>query len=327
VGGRADALAAYGRARQVLVEELGVEPGPGLRVLEGAILEHRPELAGPTAARLENQASGSGAVGRIGVLPVATSTLVGRAAEREELANLLEGHRLVTLTGAGGTGKTRLALAVGGGREPKGDVVFCDLAIASSPGAVVQAVARAAGMPAESLSVVFRLGHDPPEYLVDHLRVASVLIILDNCEHVLEACAQVADRVLGGCPEVRVLATSREPLGVPGEQLFPVPPLPVPSDVDDLGADAVTLFVQRAAEVRPGFTLDAANRAAVVEICRRLDGLPLAVELAAARMSHLTPMSVAERLDQRFELLATTRGTRSSRHRRCRRPSTGATTC
>jgi predicted ATPase/DNA-binding SARP family transcriptional activator len=314
-GRQADALSAHRRARHVLVEQLGIEPGPALQELHRAILEQRPELAGsaerPLVARRLDAPPGR----RIGRLPAATTPLVGRAAERHAVAELLEVHRLVTLIGVGGTGKTRLALAVGGERPPAADVVFCDLTTTTSSATVAHAVARAAGVTIEELALASRVGRDPLTVVIDHLDATDALVIVDNCEHVLDACAALVDRLLADCPGVRVLATSRERLAVPGEQTFVVPPLPVPVDEEDLRADAVTLFVQRATEARSGFTIGASNRSAVVEICRRLDGLPLALELAAARLSHLTPSDVADHLDRRFAVLGTTRGTRPNRHK------------
>jgi predicted ATPase/DNA-binding SARP family transcriptional activator len=314
-GRQADALSTYRRARHVLIDQLGIEPGPALQELRNAILEQRPELVRsaerPRVERRPEARAGS----RIGRLPAPTTPLVGRVAERRAVADLIEAHRLVTLTGVGGTGKTRLALAVGGERPPAEDAVCCDLTTTTSSATVAHAIARAAGVTIEELSLASRVGRDPLDVAIDHLRAADALVIVDNCEHVLDACAAVVDRLLADCPGVRVLATSRERLAVPGEQTFVVPPLPLPVDEEDLRADAVTLFVQRATEARSGFTLDAANRSAVVEICRRLDGLPLALELAAARLSHLTANDVAEHLDRRFALLATTRGTRPKRHK------------
>jgi predicted ATPase/DNA-binding SARP family transcriptional activator len=315
-GRQADALAAYRRARDVLVEQLGIEPGRALQELRGAILEQRPELGGSVTLPFVARRPDSVTAHRTGRLPAATAPLVGRAVERGDVAALLDVHRLVTLTGVGGTGKTRLALAVGSERPPAEDVVFCDLTAASSSGTVVHAVARAAGATIEHLSLAARVGQDPLNVLIDHLRAADALVIVDNCEHVLDACSQLVDRLLADCPGVRVLATSRERLGVPGEQTFLVPPLPLPADEDDVSADAVTLFVQRGAEARSGFAIDESNRSAVVEICRYLDGLPLALELAAARLSHLTALDLAEHLGRRgFALLATTRGPRPVRHK------------
>ena len=312
-GRQADALAAYQRARRVLVDNLGIEPGPALRDLERAILEQRSDLIpagrdtdGPDARPVQRS---------IGALPIPTTALVGRVEERHYMAALFADHRLVTLTGVGGTGKTRLAVSLGQDRRPDEDVVFCDLTVASGSGDVLDVVARATAIDVQRLSLAARLGRDPLDDLVEQLRTTSMLMILDNCEHVLDAAAELADRVLHSCGGVRLLATSREPLGIVGEQTFALEPLRVPAGDDDVGAEAVTLFVRRAAEARSGFKVDQGNRAAVVEICRRLDGLPLALELAAARMSHLSAANLASHLDDRFTLLATTRGRRPGRHR------------
>lgn len=139
--------------------------------------------------------------------------------------------------------------------------------------------------------------------------------MLDNCEHVIDACAQIACRVLADCPGVRLLATSREPLGVVDEQTYSLAPLRVPVDDDDVAADAMTLFVERAVQARSTFEVTSGDRAPISEICRRLDGLPLALELAAARLSHLSPIEVVERLDRRFALLAAGGRARPERHR------------
>ncbi|MGI9145749.1 MAG: ATP-binding protein, partial [Chloroflexota bacterium] len=139
--------------------------------------------------------------------------------------------------------------------------------------------------------------------LLHSLRHAHLLLVFDNCEHVVEACAKLTEAVLQGCPHVRVLATSREPLGIHGEQVWPVPPLPLQNSASAAVSEAVQLFMERAAATLPGFALTEENRPSIVEICARLDGIPLAIELAAARVKTLTPLQIAGRLDDRFHLL------------------------
>ena len=312
-GRQADALRAYQRARAELIGQAGVEPGPVLRTLEREVLEQRSELGQPDRT-LSLWVPADAAACRVGQLPIATSQLVGRHKEEQAVLSLVERRRLVTVTGVGGTGKTRLTIAVASERASVEAVRFCDLSVVSTASAVARLVARAAGVSASRLAAAARAEQHLVEELIDGLRDAEVLFVIDNCEHVLEACSEIVERLLTGCAGVRVLATSRERLGIVGEQLFPLGPLTVPADEDDVWADAVRLFVQRASEAHPDFEITAANRAAVVQICQRLDGLPLALELAASRMSHLSPAGVADRLDRRFSVIVS-QGLRTGRHR------------
>jgi len=305
-GRQADALRAYQRARRELVESLGVEPGPALKGLEQAILEQRPEL---DVARTSASVSW-----HVTSPPAPPTPLVGRHAEAEAIRSLMLDHRLVTLTGVGGAGKTRLALAMTE-HSQDGSVAFCDLSLLSRDGSVLHAVAHAVGASMERQLLAAQGEPDLPGALVDNLRHRELLVIVDNCEHVLDPCSEIVGRVLADCRGVRVLATSREPLGVPGEQVVPLPPLDLPSDDADIGASSVELFEQRAAAAQPGFTLTPANQGAVVDVCRRLEGLPLALELAAARLSHLTPEELATRLDHPLQVLTTRQHTGPARHR------------
>ena len=311
-GRQGDALRGYQRARRTLVDGLGVEPGPALRDLEQAILEQREDLSpGPPAGLVRAGTSDSVGTGLAIRPPMAPTPLVGRTAERAALASMLEEHRLVTVTGTGGAGKTRIALAVA--ELEQGATVFCDLSLLSRDGSVLHALARSVGQPLDLLGSPAE--RKLLERLVDGLRDTEVLIVLDNCEHVLDACAEVVGRLLADCRRVRLLATSREPLGVPGERVVPLPPLDVPSDDEDVTASALALFEQRGAAARQGFAVSTSNRKVVVEICRRLEGLPLALELAAARLSHLTADEIAARLEQPLDLLATRRRAGPHRHR------------
>jgi predicted ATPase/class 3 adenylate cyclase len=239
-------------------------------------------------------------------LPSQTTPLIGRTDEIERLTQLLSGDaRLVTLTGAGGSGKTRLALQVAAELVEwmPGGVLFVSLAPLVQPEQVMPAIAQTLGLherPHESLV----------ETVAVYLRDREVLLVLDNFEHLLVAAPGVS-RLLTAAPRLRVLATSRARLKLAGEQVLPVPPLPVPSGSADVEAvsqfDAVKLFVDRAIAVRPGFHVTNANASAVAEICVRLDGLPLAIELAAARLALLTPQELLARLSKRLELGTGTR--------------------
>ncbi len=237
-------------------------------------------------------------------LPVQRSSFIGREAEKQALHDLLTKHRLVTVTGVGGCGKTRLALEVGAGEVDRfiDGVFFIDLSSILEPGLVSSTIAAALGVPASGETSDERLGR----FLSDR----HVLVLLDNCEHLLDGCAVVVDRLLTTCPHVSVLATSREPLSIEGERVWRVPSLRLPDGdaPEEIGqSEAVRLFVDRAAAVRPGFVLTVDNTRAVTEICRRLDGIPLALELAAARVAHMAPREIAERLTDRFRLLTTGR--------------------
>ncbi|HEU5404452.1 MAG TPA: tetratricopeptide repeat protein [Gaiellaceae bacterium] len=236
-------------------------------------------------------------------LPVETSTFVGREHELGELAALLAHTRLLTLTGTGGVGKTRLALALARHQAAYADgVLFVELDALDEGGLVPGAVA-------EGLDLRALRGGAVVDALVAELEPLEFLLVLDNCEHLIGAAATLADSLLRGAPRLTVLATSRQPLRVPGEVLFRVPSLgiPDPEREDDpealLRYQAVRLFVQRAGAVAPGFALDGETAPAVARICHRLDGLPLALELAAARVDALSPAALAGRLDDRFRLL------------------------
>jgi predicted ATPase len=241
-----------------------------------------------------------------GNLPVQLSSFVGRTEELAELAAALRSSSLVTVTGAGGVGKTRLALQAAADQLPsfRDGAWLCELHAAEDAETMAQAVAAA-------LRVHPRSGMSAAGRIVEFLRTRSaLLLVLDNCEHLLSAAAALAADILRGCRGVRILATSRQALGVGGEQVFGLWPLSLPPPdagmVSASASDAVSLFVQRAAAARRDFALSPANVAAVGEICRRLDGIPLAIELAAARITALRPAEIAGLLDDRFRLL--TRG-------------------
>jgi predicted ATPase/class 3 adenylate cyclase len=237
-------------------------------------------------------------------LPAQLTSFIGREPELAELSQLLGTTRQLTLAGPGGCGKTRLALALAGqvlGTYPDG-VWLVELAGLSDPGLVPQAVASALGVPEQA-------GRPLTETLAAYLEERRVLLLLDNCEHLVGACATLAEALLRACPDLRLLVTSREPLRIPGELTWRVPSLSLPDPamlppVGDLAAyEAVRLFVERARAIRPGFVLTEQTAPAVAHLCHRLDGMPLALELAAARIGTLTPEQIAARLDDSMALL------------------------
>jgi predicted ATPase/DNA-binding SARP family transcriptional activator len=245
-------------------------------------------------------------------VPAPLTPLVGRDGRVEEAARLLSTTRLFTLTGAGGSGKTRLAIEVAAGAAP---AAWVELASLEDPRLLSEHVASALG-------VADRAGKPSMAQLVEWLRERTLLLALDNCEHVIDAAAGLASELLRRCPGVRILATSREALGVAGERTWTVPPLSLPREDDGFekisASDAVTLFVDRAQAVRSSFTLTTRNAPAIARICRRLDGIPLAIELAAARVRTLDPEQLAERLESSVGLLETGSRAALPRHRTLR---------
>ncbi|MFI6292089.1 BTAD domain-containing putative transcriptional regulator [Nonomuraea sp. NPDC050790] len=299
-GRRVEALAAYDSARRAFRDALGAEPSPELTGIHLELLRDEPR---PRSER------------RAGNLRARLTSFVGRDRDVAHIGELLERHRLVTVLGPGGAGKTRLAVEAAAALAPPGGAWLVELAGAAD---VVQAVSDALDLRDPTRHPV---AERPIERLVRLIGDRAPLIVLDNCEHVIGAAAEVAERVLAECPGVRVLATSREPLAVTGETSLPLPPLelPPPGTGDPRAYAAVRLFADRAAAVRPGYTLDdAAEAEAVARICRALDGLPLAIELAAARLRALGAGEVAARLDDRFSLLTSGSRTAQPRHQTLR---------
>jgi predicted ATPase/class 3 adenylate cyclase len=236
-------------------------------------------------------------------LPLPVSSFIGRERELQQTAAALGEARVVTLIGPGGVGKTRLALEVAGqvaGRFGDG-AWLCELAPVRDPAGLDDAVAAV-------FSVTARAGQGTREALVEFLRSKELLLVLDNCEHLIDGAAALAENLARSCERLVILATSREGLGIDGEHLVPVPPLGVPgaeADLDTItGAEAVRLFAERASAVKPGFAVTAGNASAVAAVVRRLDGIALAVELAAARVSAMTPAELARRLERSFAVLA-----------------------
>ncbi|MER5304885.1 BTAD domain-containing putative transcriptional regulator [Streptomyces lasiicapitis] len=333
-GRGADALAAYEDARRTLAEGLGTGPGQELRALHAELLAepgesgesgvstgsatpggparasgpkaagrapaHHPQPAPATKSRTDNAPSPhtppparTRPAPRQGNLRPRLTSFVGREPELAAIRSDIQRARLVTLTGPGGSGKTRLAEEAAAGHP---SAWLAELAPLDRPEAVPGAVVSALGL-RETVLMTSELTapqSDPLALLVEYCAPRSLLLVLDNCEHVIDAAAQLAETLLTRCPGLTIVATSREPLGVPGEAVRPVEPLPPDP--------AHRLFAERAEAVRPGFD-PYRDAESVAEICRRLDGLPLAIELAAARLRLLSPRQIADRLDDRFRLL------------------------
>jgi predicted ATPase/DNA-binding CsgD family transcriptional regulator len=253
---------------------------------------------------------------RRGNLPAEMTRFIGRKRELGQAKLLLENSRLVTVTGMGGIGKTRLALRVAAGlrRSFPDGAWLVELSGLRDPELVARSVAETLGLSDQS-------ARDRVDLLAEHLADKQLLLILDTCEHLIDACAMLVEALLRAAPRLRVLATSQQPLGVAGEHAILLPPLPVPDPGDPRSVagqhDVLTLFADRAAAVRPDFTLDEPNRQVVARLCHRLDGIPLAIELAAVRLRVVSLEQIVERLDDRFRLLGTAR-TALSRHQTLR---------
>jgi predicted ATPase len=311
-GRQADALAVYQSARRELVEQLGIEPSPPLRELEQSILRQDSslQLAPPPPLAAEVLEIPQPSEEPLHNLPAQVSSFVGRDRELRELGGTLLQTRVLSLVGAGGVGKTRLAVELGG-RVLEGwrdGVWFVDLAPLADPTLVGGKVASVLGVPEMP-------GRPPSQSLVAALRSRELIVILDNCEHVIDSAAMLAEQIVTACPLVAVVSTSREPLRIAGEQVYRVPSLSLPAaderDPECLpDSEAVRLFVDRARQQLRGFALDSQNCGSVARLCRRLDGIPLAIELAAARLRSIAPDEIEKRLDQRFALL--TGGTRTA---------------
>jgi predicted ATPase/DNA-binding SARP family transcriptional activator len=299
-GRQAEAVRSYGELRGLLADDLGLDPGPALAALYQAMLEQAPALQGapapPTlAARPRTN------------IPVMLTDLVGRAAAVAELRALLSERRLVTLTGPGGVGKTRLAIEVAtqsAGAFPDG-AWLAELAGPAPAGA---------STPTDEVMTALGIRDDSSmpssDLLADALRASRMLLILDNCEHVVDQVAKLAAQLLQSAPGLRIVVTSREPLMIAGEVVWAVPPLDMPGPAAGhqpaalARFSAVQLFVMRAEASAPGFRLDEGNAQAVAGLCRRLDGIPLALELAATRVRTLGVHELLARLDDRFRVLA-----------------------
>ena len=325
---RAARIAAVGHGGQVLVSEPAAALVRDL-LPEGAALTDlgihrlkdlgRPErlfqLCGPGLEAEFPPLRSLGSPALLNNLPAQLSAFIGRGRELAEVRALTESSRLVTLTGAGGSGKTRLGLQAAAGLVggPGDGVWLVELAPVTDPDAVPAAVAGALRIPAQP-------GRDVVDALADALGPQDIVIVLDNCEHLIGGCAKTAEAILARCPKARVIATSREPLGIAGETIYRVPPLSLPreddAEADPAGAvscDAVALLATRAAGQGASLDLDGDSLALAVSVCRQLDGMPLAIELAAARLRSMSLTDLHDRLDQRFGLL--TGGSRTALER------------
>jgi predicted ATPase/DNA-binding SARP family transcriptional activator len=365
------ALTVYEQTRTRLADQLGADPSIELAALHLEILRSgsgqgarnpRPAAGRPAAG--ESPAAGAAVAVPVVAVPAARkpiadeqapepdgragtaratnlraelTSFVGRDRELADVGRLLAEHRLTTLTGPGGAGKTRLAVKAAWARVPgtPDGVWLVEFAPVTDPGQVAPAVLAALGLREQALMRAAVPGPthwpasrddtvlDPAGRLLAALHGKRALLVLDNCEHIVAAVAELAHRILGACPGVRVLTTSREPLNITGEALYPVgtlalpPVLPTSGPADPasiIGYAAVQLLVARARAVRPDFAVGARNAGAIAHICRALDGMPLAIELAAARLRSLSPEQVAERLDDRFRLLTGGSRTALPRH-------------
>ena len=304
------ALKQYQSCEQILRKELGVDPQPETRLLykqirRGDTIPLRPVKRKETRIAPQHN------------LPFQISRFIGREKELEEVAGLIRDHRLVTLVGTGGIGKTRLSLKVGEKilDEHTNGVWFAELASIGDPALVPQTVAKL-------FNVIEQAEESLTEKLIPVLRTKTILLILDNCEHLLDACAQLADTLLKNCPDLKILVTSREPLGITGEAQYHVPPLGLP-DLQQilekiLEHESVQLFEERARLVQGNFSLTMENASSVTRICHRLDGIPLAIELAAARVDTFSTEQIAARLDESFNLLTGGSCTTLPRHQTLR---------
>ncbi|MCI0354796.1 MAG: AfsR/SARP family transcriptional regulator, partial [Acidobacteria bacterium] len=312
-GDRVSALRLYHTCTTVLERELGVAPSPATQAAYEALrlkTPPTPPLAPPAPpfppTRRHN-------------LPIPLTSFIGRVHEQAEVQRLLTTTRLLTLAGPGGCGKSRLALVVAADQVadyPDG-AWLVELAALADPLLLPQAVATTLDVREEPQRPLIAT-------LTNALQSRVLLLVLDNCEHLIDACAHLVQTLLGACPQLQILATSREALGLAGETVWPVPPLSLPDSrhlpsIEWLGqAEAIQLFVERAGAALPTFALTDENAPAVAQVCQRLDGMPLAIELAAARVKVLTVPQIAARLDDCFKLLAAGSRTIVSRHQTLR---------
>lgn len=323
-GRQAEALAVFHRTRRILADDLGIDPSRDLRAVMEQILRQDPEITpAPATSRSpwpDAPTHASTRTGRRGTLPLRSTSFVGRVAEVERIVGALGNARLVTLAGPGGAGKTTLGIeaARSVADNYEDGAVLVRLAPVSERALLAPAIADALEVNIEGGTVT----HRPPDVLVGHLRDRNALLVLDTCEHLIEPVASLVETILDRCPDVRIIATSREALAVPGELQFPVAPLAVPSlgtPPDHVpGFAAAHLFLDRALATIPDLVIDAEALEAVATICQRLDGIPLALELAAARLASLSPAELADRVLDRFAVLTSGARTADARQQTLR---------
>ena len=302
-GRQGEALECYRQVTRLLADELGVDPGEELRTLHQRMLASAPEIAAVPAAPWTPYDGGT--------LPAETTSFIGREKELAETRRLLRESRLVTLTGVGGVGKTRLALRIARQMAPSfpEGVWLADLAALTDPTLLERAIAESLGLRDQSV-------RSAVDAIVDHVRDRRLLLVLDNCEHLVDAVAALVLRLLCAAPRLQVLATSRERLGVSGEHVFLVSGLTLQSDAEGGECEAVRLLIDRAAACAVPLRAGERDSASAADLCRRLDGIPLAIELAAVRLTSLTVEEILERLEDRFRLLSAPRTPDRSRRRR-----------
>jgi len=306
------ALEQYRRYCERLDRDLDEQPGPSITRIYEEIVASRAttSAAKPTTSTTDRASTGN--------LREPLTNFIGRHRELAEVLRLAQEHRLVTLTGAGGCGKSRLARAAASalsGEFPDGTWLV-ELAALADPNLILKTIARALGIAEQSELTL-------EETLIASLRQRRLLIVLDNCEHMLDACAACCTAILEACPQVHIIATSRERLRSAGEQSWRVPSLTLPDERAStpeqiMASDAVQLFIDRARLVQPGVSIDAESSRAIATICRRLEGIPLAIELAAARIGVLSFAQIADRLDDALRLLSTGDRSGSARHQTLR---------
>ncbi|MGW6007742.1 BTAD domain-containing putative transcriptional regulator [Streptomyces sp. NPDC055210] len=321
-GRQAEALARYEQFRETLADELGTEPGAALRERHLRLLRDEPPATTPSASPAGRRQEVRGN------LPAPLTSFIGRDDDLARIESLLTFGRLVTVLGPGGAGKTRLAIEAARRRRPhhRDGTWLIDLASVTDAGKIGGALLVAIGLRGSALfDASVKLRTDPADELdalSDELDGRETLLVVDNCEHLIDAVAHLLAALLERCCDLRVLATSREALAIPGEALVPLGPLPLPAPDADLEqtrrTPSVRLFTERAAAVVPGFDVDEHNQAEIVRIVRSLDGLPLALELAAARLRTLSLTGLADGLPDRFRLLTTGSRTAFPRHRTLR---------
>jgi len=305
-GQHSAALKQYQTCEQILRKELGMDPQPETRELYKKIRKHEIK-----PVQLEKRQEKNAVRHNI---PLQLSSFIGREKEQTAIGRLISSHRLVTLIGAGGIGKTRLSLKVGEGLldDFAQGVWFVELASLNDPTLVPQAVSAVFG-------IVERSENNPTDKLIHALQSQTLLLILDNCEHLIDSCALLTETLLRNCPNLKILATSREALGIEGEALYQVPSLSMPKvnqadEADQVEEfESIRLFAERARLSASDFCLTPENSSVVTEICHRLDGIPLAIELAAARLDTLSVEQISARLNESFKLLTSNSRARLAR--------------